>query len=217
MGTKPNKGPRRATCIVGIAGGTGSGKTTLARGVVGRMGNDRAVVVPHDAYYRDLGHLPTEERALANFDHPEALETPMLVEHLDALARGEAVEMPVYDFGNHTRRQGETVEVRPRGVVIVEGILIFAELTLLDRMGLKVFVDADEKTRLERRVERDARERGRSLESVMTQVRETTRPMHDRFVEPSKAHADLIVSGSGEISEVIETIVERISEMLAKP
>ena len=214
MGRKPNGSPGRATYIVGIAGGTGSGKTTLAHGIVDRLGNDHAVVVPHDAYYRDLGHLPTEERARTNFDHPDALETPLLVTHLDALARGEAVQMPVYDFGNHTRRQEETVEVRPRRVVIVEGILIFAEPTLLERMGLKIFVEANEETRLARRIERDAKQRGRTLESVMTQVRATTRPMHDRFVEPSKAQADLIVSGTEDVDAAVDAVVARIKTVL---
>ena len=206
-----------ATCIVGIAGGTGSGKTTLARGTVDRVGRDQTVLLPHDAYYRDLGHLPTEERARRNFDHPDALETPLLAEHLDALVRGETVRMPVYDFSCHTRRGEASVEITPRPVVIVEGILILAEPGLRERMDLRVFVEADEEIRLARRVKRDVRERGRGPDSVMAQYRATARPMHDRFVEPSKAHADLIVSGTGDVGEAIGTIAGRISEMLGQP
>ncbi|MDP6777999.1 MAG: uridine kinase [Candidatus Latescibacteria bacterium] len=204
------------SCIVGIAGGTGSGKTTLAKGVLDRLGADRALVLPHDAYYRDLAHLPLEERAQTNFDHPDALETTLLVAHLDALERSETVRIPVYDFESHTRRMGEGAEVRPRAVVVVEGILIYAEPALRERMDLKVFVDASEETRLARRIERDVRERGRSLDSVMAQYHATARPMHDRFVEPGEAHADLVVSGTGDVSEEIKTVVTRIGEMLAR-
>ncbi|MDA0747077.1 MAG: uridine kinase [bacterium] len=183
--------------VVGIAGGTGSGKSTVASALAEQVGEGRVVILAHDAYYRDLSHLLLEERAGVNFDHPDALETELLVAHLDTLGRGETVRTPVYDFSVHTRRTDAFLEIAPRPVVIVEGVLVLADEVLRERMDLKIYVDAGADERLMRRLERDVVERGRTQESVMAQYRETVRPMHEQFVEPSKQFADLILPGEG--------------------
>ena len=172
-------------------------------------------MLPHDAYYRDFGHLSPEERAGINFDHPDALETSLLVAHLDALTRGEGVEAPVYDFSTHTRRQGAAIRVAPRPVVIVEGILIFVDADLRKRMDLKVFVEADADIRFIRRARRDTEERGRSLASVVAQYHATVKPMHERFVEPSKRQADLILPGEGDRRAGLGLIVAHLEAMLS--
>ena len=202
---------RGGVYVVGIAGGTGSGKTTLAREIMAGLGEGRAALISHDAYYRDFGRLPLEERSRTNFDHPDSLETSLLVAHIDALRRGETVEVPAYDFGAHTRRKDAGVKVAPRPVVIVEGILIFADEALRGRMDLKIFVEADADLRFGRRIERDIRERGRSLTSVMEQYMKTVRPMHERFVEPSRRHADVILKGEGDNRAAVSLIVAHLN------
>ena len=201
--------------MVGIAGGTGSGKTTLAKTIMGRLGEGRAALISHDAYYRGFGHLSFEERSGMNFDHPDALETPLLVSHIDALRKGETVEVPVYDFSTHTRRKDAAIRVDPRPVVIVEGILIFADRELRERMDLKVFVEADADLRFGRRMERDIRERGRSMESVMAQYLETVKPMHERFVEPSKRHADVVFKGEGDNRAAVSLLMAHLRAILS--
>ncbi len=183
--------------VVGIAGGSGSGKTTVARAVVSAIGTDRCAYVQHDAYYRHLGHLPLEARHKVNFDHPDSLETELLVEHLAELRTGRTVEIPVYDFATHTRTDS-TVTVPPCPLVVLDGILLLADGELREQLDLSVFVDTEADVRLMRRLERDMEERGRTLQSVLAQYEETVRPMHLEFVEPSKRHADLIVGGSNE-------------------
>ena len=178
--------------VIGIAGGSGSGKTTIASAVLEDIGPERVALLLHDSYYRDLGHLTLEQRASSNFDHPDSLETALLVEHLGRLLAGDAIEKPVYDFTTHTRG-AETERVEPRPVLLVEGVLVLAEPALRDLMDLKIFVDTDADVRLMRRLERDLRDRGRTLESVLEQYLRTVRPMHIEFVEPSKAHADLVI------------------------
>lgn len=200
--------------VIGVAGGTGSGKTTLARALVDRLGEDRAVRLPHDAYYRDLGHLSPADRAQTNFDHPDALETELLVAHLDALKAGRAVEVPVYDFHTHTRQLGVSVRVAPRPAVIVEGILALCDAHLRARMDLKVFVDADADIRFIRRMERDMQTRGRSLSSVIHQYMETARPMHEQFVEPSRRYADIVLSGEGDNRVAIALLAAHVEGML---
>ncbi len=178
--------------IIGIAGGSGSGKTTISSALIEVLGPEHVAYLPHDAYYRDLAHLPFEARRKINFDHPDSLETELLAEHLRALRRGEAVEVPVYDFTRHARLK-ETVPLQPRHVILLEGILILAEEELRNLMDLKIYVDTAADLRLIRRLERDLRDRGRTVDSVLAQYEATVRPMHVEFVEPSKRHADLII------------------------
>jgi len=198
---------------VAVAGGSGSGKTTVAHAIVEALGADRVSVIQHDAYYHDRSHLPPEERGGANFDHPDALETPLLVQHLRALRAGKSVDVPEYDFAFHTR-SGRVHRVDPRPVVIVDGILVLAEKTLRECFDLKVFVDTDADLRLLRRIQRDLTERHRSLESVMQQYLETVRPMHLEFVEPSKRCADVIIREGGGNRAAVEELVGRIREMV---
>ncbi len=182
--------------IVGVAGGTGSGKTTVVQRVVDALDEDRVTVIQHDSNYRDRSSDPPEDRSKINYDHPDALETSLLVEHLGELRAGRPIERPVYDFSNHTRRP-ETVPVEPRAAVIVEGILILAERELRGLMDIRVFVDTDADLRLIRRLERDVSERGRTADVVFEQYLETVRPMHLEFVEPSKRWAHIIIPEGG--------------------
>ncbi len=201
--------------FVGIAGGTGSGKTTLAARVVGALPPDSVALLSHDSYYRDQSHLSPAERDRLNFDHPDTLETTLLVEHLGELRAGRAIEQPAYDFAEH-RRHAARRRVEPRRVVIVEGILILHEPSLRRALDIKVFVDTDADERVLRRVERDTRERGRTVESVTAQYRETVRPMHAQFVEPSKRHADLIIPETFDMMKVAtEVLLARLREHLA--
>ncbi len=177
--------------IIGVAGGTGAGKTTVAEAILQKVGRDRVAFIQHDAYYRDLSHLPPAERAKVNFDHPDSLETELLIEHLKMLTAGQAVQVPTYDFSRHIRR-AETRLVEPRRVILLEGLLIFADPQLRRLMDIKVYVDADPDLRFIRRLQRDILERGRSPESVINQYLTTVRPMHLEFIEPSKRYADII-------------------------
>lgn len=181
--------------VVGIAGGTASGKTTLTRQLASRLGKD-VTVIEHDSYYRAYHELSLEERTKLNYDHPDIYETELLVEHLAALRRGETVEVPVYDYPTYDRSD-KTVTVAPAPVVVVEGILILADAALREQMDIKIFVDAEADVRILRRALRDGRERGRSLESVAAQYLATVKPMHEAFVEPSKRYADIIVPSGG--------------------
>lgn len=200
--------------IIGVAGGTASGKTTVSEAILERVGRQHIAYLEHDSYYRDLGHLPLEERARLNFDHPEALETELLVEHLRRLQAGQPVDVPVYDFATYTRT-GQSRRVEPRPVILVEGILIFVDRELRDMMDVKLYVDTDADLRLIRRLQRDTGERGRTLESVIRQYVETVRPMHLEFVEPSKRYADIIIPSGGFNATAIEMIVARIQSLLA--
>jgi len=199
--------------VIGVAGGSGSGKTTVSEAILDRVGRERIAYLQHDSYYKDRSHLPPEERANANFDHPDALESELLARHLSDLKSGRAVEVPVYDFTTHTRKE-ETLRVEPRKVILVEGILIFAEKILRDLMDVKVFVDTDADIRFIRRLQRDLTERGRTVQSVIRQYMETVRPMHLEFVEPSKRYADVIVPEGGFNLTAIDMIVARIKDMM---
>ena len=181
--------------VIGIAGGTGSGKTTLMRNLVERFGDD-VTVLSHDNYYRRLDHLPMEERVKVNYDEPAALETELMVTHLEALRAGFAIDCPVYDFAVHNR-SAETIRVVPRKVIIVEGILIFENEALRELMDVRIFVDTDADIRLCRRIKRDVNKRGRTLESVIEQYQTTVKPMHEKYVEPSKKYADIVVPEGG--------------------
>ncbi len=201
--------------IVGVAGGTGSGKTTVSEEIRERVGRDLIVYLQHDSYYRDRSHLSAEERAELNFDHPDALETDLLVEHLRALRQGRAVEVPVYDFTRHVRKE-ETRTLRPRPVVLVEGILVLAEEALRRQMDVKLYVDTDADLRFIRRLRRDLSERGRTLDSVVEQYLEDVRPMHLEFVEPSKRYADLIIPEGGSNTVALDAVVAQVERMLER-
>jgi uridine kinase len=195
--------------IVGIAGGTGSGKTTVADKLAEAMPVGRCVTIEHDAYYRDQGHLPAEDRDAINYDHPAALDSELLARHLGELRGGRAVEVPIYDFATHTRRR-ETRTVAPARVIIVEGILVFAEPALRELMDIKIFVDTDPDIRLMRRIRRDLEERGRTLSSVRDQYHATVRPMHLEYVEPSKRWADLIIPEGGDNRVALDVLLGQL-------
>ena len=200
--------------IIGIAGGTGSGKTTVARAIYDRVGSDRIEWISHDSYYRNFDALPPEERAKINFDHPDSLESELLTRHLDVLCKGSSVDVPVYDFATHSRR-ADTQHVEARKVIIVEGILVLAEPELRKRINIKLFVDTPADIRFVRRLTRDIESRGRSLQSVVQQYMNTVRPMHEEFVEPSKRYADLIIPEGGENQVAIDAIIARVERLLA--
>lgn len=199
--------------VIGIAGGTGSGKTTVARRIYDSLHLDSAVFLDHDSYYRELDHLPMEERRRVNFDHPDSLDNDLLVAHLERLLAREAIDKPVYDFAAHTRA-GSTVRVEPRDVILVEGILIFVDPRLRDLFDLKIFVDTEADVRFIRRMRRDLELRGRTVESVIEQYLGTVRPMHFEFVEPSKRYADVIIPRGGNNTPGIEVIAARVRERL---
>lgn len=199
--------------VIGVAGGTGSGKTTVANKILQRVGAEHVAYIPHDAYYRDLSHLSEEERAQVNFDHPDSLETELLVEHLKGLRACRTVEIPIYDFTTHARTE-HTKTVEPAPVVLVEGILVFAEPQLRALFDVKLYVDTDADVRFIRRLRRDVEERGRSVESVCEQYLSTVRPMHLEFVEPSKRYADVIIPEGGFNEVAIEMVAARVRGML---
>ena len=200
--------------VIGIAGGSGSGKSTLVKNLVQRFG-DAVTVVSHDNYYRRHDDMTYEERCLINYDEPAAFENDMMSQHLDCLRRGESVECPVYDFTVHNRSD-QTVVIPPRKVVIVEGILIFADEALRERMDIRIFVDTDADIRLCRRIKRDVNKRARSLESVLSQYQQTVKPMHEKYVEPSKKHANLVVPEGGKNAVALDMIIDRIERHLTK-
>ena len=195
--------------IIGVAGGSGSGKTTVVREIVRTLGPDHVTVIQHDSYYQDRTGVPAAERASINYDHPDALETPLLVEHVRTLLAGRPVRVPVYDFATHTRTSA-TVEVAPKRAVIVEGILVLADAELRALMDIKVFVDTDSDLRIIRRLERDVAERGRSMRSVVDQYLGTVRPMHLEFVEPSKRWAHVIVPEGGENTVAVDMLITKV-------
>jgi uridine kinase len=195
--------------VIGVAGGTGSGKTTVAREILERVGAKHIAYIPHDAYYRDHSHMPLEERAQVNYDHPDSLETELLVEHLRKLRAGRAVDVPVYDFTTHSRTR-QTRRVGPAPVVLVEGILVFVERELRELFDVKLYIDTAADVRFIRRLRRDIEERGRSAESVCDQYLATVRPMHLEFVEPSKRYADVIIPEGGFNEVAIAMVADRI-------
>lgn len=200
--------------IIGVAGGTGSGKTTLARHIANAFGK-RVSVITHDSYYRNQNDKSIEERARQNYDHPDAFETDLLCRHLEMLASGQPVDVPVYDYTVHNR-SSQTVRVEPKPVIVLEGILLFSDEKLRNMIDLKIFVDTDADERILRRIVRDTRERGRTLESVIKQYLTTVKPMHDAFVEPYKRYADVIVPGGGNNPAALDMIITRISRQLAE-
>jgi len=200
--------------IIGISGGTGSGKTTVANRILESVSASEVVFIQQDSYYRNVTDLPFDYRGVANFDHPDALDNELLVNHVRRLKSGEPIELPLYDFKTNSRLN-QTRTVKPKPIVIVEGILIFAEPRLLEQMDIKVFVDTPDDIRFIRRLRRDIAERGRTLESVIEQYIETVRPMHMQFVEPSKRHADVIIPEGGHNLVSIDLLSGKIRERLA--
>jgi uridine kinase len=199
--------------IIGIAGGSGSGKTTVAQSILQRVGPERIAYLQHDEYYKDLSGLPPVQRAAINFDHPNSLETSLLEQHIELLKQGQPVEVPIYDFATHSRTN-RTFTVSPRRVVLVEGILIFTEQVLRELFDVKIFVDTDSDLRFIRRLQRDISERGRLMESVVKQYLTTVRPMHLEFVEPSKRYADVIIPEGGFNTAALDMVVSRIESLL---
>jgi uridine kinase len=200
--------------VVGIAGGTGSGKTTVANKLAAALPAGRCVTLDHDAYYRDQSHLPLAQRAVINYDHPDALDTGLLVDHLRALRDRRAVDVPIYDFATHTR-SARTRLVEPAAVIVVEGILVFTDAALRGELDIKIFVDTDPDIRLMRRIRRDLEHRGRSFQSVRDQYYATVRPMHIEHVEPSKRWADLIVPEGGDNRVALDVLLGRLWRIAA--
>ncbi|NMC30618.1 MAG: uridine kinase [Pelolinea sp.] len=201
--------------VIGIAGGTGSGKTTVANVILDAVGRHRIAYLPHDAYYRDLSDLPPVQKAEVNFDHPNSLETELMIEHVKELKAGKAVDIPVYDFSTHSRTN-RTIHVEPQPVIIVEGILIFAEKKLRELFDMKLFVDTDPDIRFIRRLQRDIAERGRTMATVINQYLGTVRPMHLEFVDPSKRYADVIIPEGGMNQVAMDMVIARIESLLMK-
>lgn len=217
-GAVPNGSSERGARVVrpvfiGIAGGTGSGKTTVTRAIVERVSEATVAVIEQDSYYKDQRDVPLEERAKVNYDHPSAFDTPLLVEHLEQLAAGEPIEKPIYNFSLHTR-EDFSERVVPRDIVIVEGLLVLWEAPVRELLDIKLFVDCDADVRVLRRLTRDIHKRGRTLESVITQYLESVRPMHLEFVEPSKRYADVIIPEGGHNEVAIDMIATKVAALL---
>ena len=200
--------------IIGISGGTGSGKTTVAQKIISSVGVENVVYLQQDAYYRNLGDMPVDLRHKVNFDHPDAFDTELLMNHIEALREGESIELPIYDYATHSRRP-ETTHIEPRPVIIIEGILAFANPQMRALMDMKIFVDTDPDIRFIRRLDRDVHERGRSVESIISQYTTTVRPMHLQFVEPSKRYADIIIPEGGYNDVGMDLITCKLRSILA--
>lgn len=199
--------------VFGVAGGTASGKTTVARAILDAVGASQVAYLPHDAYYRDISHLPPTERARINYDHPDSLETKLLIKHVKELLSGRVVQVPIYDFTQHNRL-AETRPVDPSPIILVEGILIFTKRKLRDLMDVKIYVDTDADVRFIRRLQRDIQERGRDWEAIIEQYLTTVRPMHLKFVEPSKRYADVIIPEGGLNKVAMDMVVSRLHALL---
>jgi uridine kinase len=201
--------------IIGICGGTGSGKTTITNRIIEALSEKNVIVLEQDNYYKGFPELPFAERVKVNFDHPDSMDTPLLAEHLRRLREGQTIARPTYDFANF-RRMDETVRLHPRSAIIIEGILIFENKALRDLMDIKIFVDTDADLRLIRRLERDIRERGRTMEMVIQQYMTTVRPMHMEFVEPSKRYADVIIPEGGYNEVGIDLVIQKIRSLVPR-
>jgi uridine kinase len=199
--------------VIGIAGGTGSGKTTVANVILERVGAKHIAYIPHDAYYKDILDLPAAQRDLINFDHPNSLDTELMIKHIQALKNGESIELPVYDFKTHSRTT-QTIHIQPQQVILVEGILIFVDAVLRKLCDVKIFVDTAADIRFIRRLQRDIEERGRTTTSVVRQYLDTVRPMHLEFVEPSKRYADVIIPEGGLNTVAMDMVVARLESLL---
>ncbi|MFW3332659.1 uridine kinase [Aerococcus viridans] len=203
----------RKPIIIGVTGGTGSGKTTVTRKIIEEFGDVSLAYIPQDAYYKDQSHLTMDERVLTNYDHPFAFDNDLLSEHIRQLLDGQAVQMPVYDFTQHNRAE-ETICVQPKEVIIIEGILIFSDKELRDLMDIKVFVDTDDDIRIIRRIKRDMAERGRSLDSIIDMYTSIVKPMHEQFIEPTKKFADIIIPEGGSNNVAIDLMTTKIRSII---
>ena len=199
--------------IIGVAGGSGSGKTTVVRHIIDTIGEENILLLQHDSYYRDLKHLPFEDRTKHNFDHPSSLETELMIRHIKALKEGYQVEIPIYDFTKHIRKD-QTRVVNAKKIILIDGILIFSEKELREQMDIKLYVDTDDDIRLLRRIQRDIVERDRQLENVLSQYQKFVRPMHLEFVEPSKRYADIIIPRGGKNEVALDMVNALIQERL---
>ena len=198
---------------IGVAGGTGSGKTTVSSALLSQVGSQHIAYMPHDAYYFDWDDLPRESNGLVNFDHPHSLDTPLMIEHIRQLQRDEAAEIPLYEFAFHRRSLTQTQHIEPQPIILVEGILIFAEKEIRELCDVRIFVDTDADIRFIRRLNRDISERGRTVESVIAQYLATVRPMHLEFVEPSKRYADVIIPEGGYNQVAIDMLADRVRSL----
>lgn len=201
--------------IIGIAGGTGSGKSTVAQEIYSSLPEESISVIEQDNYYKDQSHLSFEERTKTNYDHPDAFDTALLLEHLKKLSQGEAIDKPIYDFANHTRKK-ETVRVEPKDIVVLEGIMILVEPEIRNILDIKIFVDTDADVRIIRRIKRDIKERGRTLDSVIDQYINVVRPMHLQFVEPTKRYADIIIPEGGYNKVAIDIMIAKVNEIVRR-
>lgn len=206
---------RQISLTIGIAGGTGSGKTTVANVILERVGKEHIAYLPHDAYYRELSNLPPDQKAAMNFDHPDSLETELMIKHIEQLKRGIAVELPIYDFSTNSRTSN-SIRIEPHPVIIVEGILLFVDSRLRELLDVKIFVDTDNDIRFIRRLLRDITERGRTTENVIQQYLTTVRPMHLEFVEPSKRYANVIIPEGGFNEVAMDMVIARIESLLGR-
>jgi len=201
------------TLVIGIAGGTGSGKTTVANEIFNRVGPEIVSYIPHDAYYKDFTDLPPNQKADINYDHPHSLDTALMTEQIKKLISGIPIDLPIYDFTTHSRTE-KTIPIKPNPVILVEGILIFTDPVLRQLCDVKIFVDTDADIRLIRRIRRDITERGRTIESVLTQYEKTVRPMHLEFVEPAKRYADIIIPEGGYNQVALDMVIARIETLV---
>lgn len=201
------------TILIGITGGTGSGKSTIADEIYSSFSNESIAMIQQDMYYKDQSHLTMEERVKTNYDHPRAFDNDLMLEHLKALINGESIEKPIYDFAEHNRSK-ETVTVEPKKIIIVEGILVLEDQRIRDLLDIKVYVDTDSDIRILRRLVRDMEERGRTVDSVIEQYLSVVRPMHMQFIEPTKRHADIIVPEGGQNKVAIDILVTKIKDIL---
>ena len=208
----PDRDERERPITIGVAGGSGAGKSTVARVILQRIGAENIAYVPHDSYYRDLSDLPRQQRALINFDHPDSLDSDLFIDHIHRLQTGEAINVPLYDFSTHSRTS-EVRVVQPQRVILVEGILIFAEERWRDLFDVRIFVETDDDVRFIRRLQRDIAERGRTIDSVINQWMQTVRPMHLEFVEPSKRYAHVIIPEGGLNEVAMEMVIARIQSL----
>lgn len=204
----------KKTLIIGITGGTGSGKSTVCKAIKDSIPAENIAIIEQDAYYKDQTHLSFEDRLKTNYDHPLAFDNKLLINHIDMLCEGESIEKPIYDYELHTRKQDETVTVESKDIIIVEGIMILEDEELRNKLDIKVYVDTEDDLRILRRIQRDIKERGRTVDSVIEQYLQTVKPAHDQFIEPYKKYADIIIPEGGQNEVAIDIVIARIKTQL---